>query len=528
MGQDIQGAYFEKKQYISKGIPDFKSTKDYLPKPIFEEDKNFVDCYWKAWEIAFQNIYEPTEESGFVSQYIDAAFNQRIFLWDMSFITMFSKYATPYVPGISGLDNFYAKQHLNGEICREIDRETGKDHYKWVNHENESLFSRYGIKWRGIKMPVIYKGRNKPIPNPRLTLEGMNHPILSWAEMESFQLTADTSRLRMVWEPLIHYFAALKKYLRQGNGLFVTDWAQMDNTPRNKYLMYGGTAVDISAEMALFARNLSEMAKILNKEFEERLYQKEAVEISRIINEIMWHEEDQFYYDLTLTEDYIPYKTVGGFWPLIAGVADQEKAKALVNELENENTFNRIHRVPTLSAEAPGYSPLGGYWCGSVWAPTNTMVIRGLERYGYYNLAREIANNHLKNVVTVYNKTGTIWENYAPDSVTAGQPARRDFVGWSGMAPITYFIEYTIGIKADAPNRTITWKIMSEDRVGIEDFWFADTTVDLVCEKPDRHGKRNIKVYSDKKSFQMIIDYKGNTIEKEIIPGESIEFSLAL
>ena len=35
--------------------------------------------------------------------------------------------ADPLVPGISPLDNFYARQHEDGEICREIDRTTGKD-----------------------------------------------------------------------------------------------------------------------------------------------------------------------------------------------------------------------------------------------------------------------------------------------------------------------------------------------------------------------------------------------------------------
>ncbi len=63
--------------------------------------------------------------SGFVSPFIDAAFNQNIFLWDTCFMTMFCNYAHPYVPGICSLDNFYAKQHADGEICREINRTTG-------------------------------------------------------------------------------------------------------------------------------------------------------------------------------------------------------------------------------------------------------------------------------------------------------------------------------------------------------------------------------------------------------------------
>ena len=54
-------------------------------------------------------------------------------------------------------------------------------------------------------------------------------------------------------------------------------------------------------------------------------------------------------------------------------------------------------------------------------APTNTMVIRGLEKYGYNKLAKEIALKHLDLISKIYKETGTIWENYAPDTITPGK-----------------------------------------------------------------------------------------------------------
>ena len=77
-----------------------------------------MTMYWKAWEIGFGNFHEPHPGSGYVSQFIDAAFNQNIFLWDTCFMTMFCNVAHPLVPGIGSLDNFYAKQYEDGEICR--------------------------------------------------------------------------------------------------------------------------------------------------------------------------------------------------------------------------------------------------------------------------------------------------------------------------------------------------------------------------------------------------------------------------
>jgi len=230
-----QGIFFSKKQYVHRSLPVFEATRNKLPSPVFEENPDYVKCYWKAWEVAFKNFHEPAKDSGFVSQFIDAAFNQNIFLWDTCFMTMFCNYAHPYVPGICSLDNFYIKQHEDGEICREINRTTGKDFEPWVNKENEPLFSRWGYAWaEGTrKTKVIYKARPTPTPNPKLTLDSLNHPTLAWAELESYRLTGDKDRLLLVWQPLVRYYAALKKYLRQGNGLYVTDSASMDNATRN-------------------------------------------------------------------------------------------------------------------------------------------------------------------------------------------------------------------------------------------------------------------------------------------------------
>lgn len=233
-----QGTFFMKKQYTPAPIPKFETARDKLPSPIFDEDPEYVKCYFKAWELAFRNFHEPAADSGFVSQFIDAAFNQNIFLWDTCFMTMFCNYAHPYVPGICSLDNFYAKQYEDGEICREINRTTGKDFEAWVNTKNEPLFSRWGYSWAAEtkKTKVIYKGRPIPEPNPKLTLDCLNHPILAWAELESYRLTGDKNRLQMIWEPLVQYHAALEKYLKQGKGLYITDSASMDNATRNIYL----------------------------------------------------------------------------------------------------------------------------------------------------------------------------------------------------------------------------------------------------------------------------------------------------
>ncbi|MHC4352987.1 MAG: MGH1-like glycoside hydrolase domain-containing protein, partial [Planctomycetota bacterium] len=515
-----QGRYFAVKKYVPKPLPAFAETKDRLPAPIYDKDPNYVRCYWKAWELAFRNFHEPEPQSGYVSQFIDAAFNQNIFLWDTCFLTMFCNYAHPYVPGICSLDNFYAKQHEDGEICREINRTTGKDFAPWVNREGKPLFSRWGYNWdKGQKqVDVVYRGRSVPTPAPKLTLDSLNHPIFAWAELESYRITTDEARLQLVWEPLVKYYEALEKYLMQGNGLYITDSASMDNATRNVYIEAGGTGIDISSEMVLFARNLSKMADTLGKRRLARQYRRKADELAGLINKLMWDDERKFYFDLSLDGKRAPVKSIAGFWTLLARVASESQAAALAAELENPTTFATLHRVPTLAANEPGFNPDGGYWNGAIWAPTEKIVVRGLENYGYDKLAREIAMNHLHHVVEVYKKTGTLWENYAPQSVSRGKPSRGDFVGWTGIGPIAFLIEYAIGIKADAVANVVTWDIKSPTRVGVERFWFGGKTASFVCQEPNVRGKRGIRVESDGAfHLKIVIDGKAKAVD---VPAE--------
>jgi hypothetical protein len=508
-----KGLYFAIKKYEAKPLPEWETTKNFLPKPIYDDNKLFVELYYKAWEIAFKNIYEPNNENGFVSQYIDAAFNENMFLWDGSFISMFSNYGMPYIPGIDGLDNFYAKQYPDGEICREINRSTGLDFSLWVNWENKSMFSRWrtinkeGNVETNVHEPAVYINREVPQEKPYLTLDALNHPILAWAELESYKITGNKERLKLIYLPLKKYYEALQKFLKQGNGLYMTDWASMDNSPRNIYLLKGGTGIDISCEMVFFANNLYEIAKLSGNVEDTSVFISDAKYLSEIINDKMWNPKENFYFDLTYDEKYVPVKTIAGFWALLSGVATAERAKLLEKELNNVNTFNRLHRVPTLAADQEFYSSVGGYWKGSIWAPTNTMVIRGLEKYNMNQTAYNIAMNHLNNVADVFRKTGTIWENYSADSICNGNPSKKDFVGWSGMAPILYFLEFAIGLKPDATSNTLTWNINKNKKVGCENYRFNNHTTSIVAENVGYNGS-SFKIYIDSDSdYILIVNY---------------------
>lgn len=527
-----RGQYFAKKVYQDEVLKSYEEVKDLIPKPIFEGKENWLACYDYAVKLLFTNSHKPTKESGYVSNFVDAAFNDDIFLWDTAFMTLFCNLFHPYIPGIRSQDNFYCKQFDDGEIPREMVRDTGKDMLLWVNAYDQPLYSyfhnHYGHRRLKEMTNLPYEEMYKPDmgrvieKNPYLTLDNLNHPILAFSEWQSYCFTKDAGRLKLVFEPLYQYYQAMKYHLRHANGLYVTDWASMDNNTRNAHL---GVAIDTSAEMVLFARNLLSMIEVVkdvaDKDNRVKELQTDADELAQLINEKMWNEEDGFYYDLTFEGEQVGIKTVAAFWTLIAGIADEKQAKRLTEWLNDKDTFNRVHRVPVLAANEPGYDPEGGYWRGSVWAPMNAMVILGLEHCGYHKLAKEIALNHLTVVADVFKATGTIWENYPADSISSGNADKYDFVGWSGIGPILYLIEYAIGLSAAENGPGLVWEISKENikdgTIGCENYWFAGHTATFKAYlKADRlqveietNDIFPMKVIYENKAADLTID--GNT-----------------
>lgn len=130
----VEDRYAKLNEFVSmqpdmSALPDFENERDRLPEPVWAGHGDEIDAYYKAWEIAFRNLGKPTKESGFVSPYIDAAFNGHIFMWDSCFMLMFGKYGDSVHCFQKTLDNFYCKQHKDGFICREINELDGVDRF---------------------------------------------------------------------------------------------------------------------------------------------------------------------------------------------------------------------------------------------------------------------------------------------------------------------------------------------------------------------------------------------------------------
>lgn len=440
----------------------FEEAKQILPNPIWEGHNREVEMYWKAWEIAIGNIRQPEVGSGLVSPYLDIAYNGNLFMWDACFMMMYARYGYHYFPFQNTLDNFYAKQHPDGFICREI-KADGAD-----------CFERYDPTSTG--------------PN-----------LLPWAEMQYYKQYGDLERLHKVFPALCAYAKWWQLNRTWQNGTY---WSSgygsgMDNMPRSqehysRIFSHGHMVwLDANLQQILVNESLLEMGFYTEKWQEIEEFEDEARFLKKYINENLWDEKRNFLFDQHRDGQLGETMGVAAFWALKSDVLPDERLDKLVGSLRDTALFNRKHRVPSMSASSDKYHPKGRYWQGGVWPGTTYMILGGLYENGYVDLAHEIAMNHYDHVFEVYKQTGTFWEYYSPESSTPGFMARPNFVGWTGLPPIAVFIEYTLGIKSDFSKNSVVWDINNLEEHGIERYPFGK--VGLIDMRVAKRAKKSAK-----------------------------------
>ncbi len=330
-------------------IKPFIEVRDQLPVPILPDHPDWIELYWRTWEMAWSHLRRPKRSSGLVSRYIDAAFNDNIFMWDSAFMVQFGVYGRRAFPFIESLNNFYAKQHDDGAICCEIDSLDGMD-----------IFSPFDPDGTG--------------PN-----------ILAWAEWRHYRISGDESRLPQIFWPLLAYHRWFRANRSWRNGLY---WATgfssgMDNQPRipnGRRHHQHWSWIDASIQAAIDCTVLERVANLLGEqEFVTELAEEHGL-LKSLINEQMWNEETRFYQDIDNHGHFSPVKSIGAYWILSDHtLLPDKRLEPFVRHLRDKGVFKGEHRIPTMSADSEGYEPqTGDYWRGGVWSPTNFMVLKGL------------------------------------------------------------------------------------------------------------------------------------------------------
>lgn len=469
-----------------------------LPEIVCESHPEWVGLYDRAWQIAFKNMEYPDRE-GWLPQMTCMPGAGILWQWDSCFMTLFSRYSNNTVSAMNNLDNLYRLQRDDG--------------YMSMAYRIKTEEPAYG--------------------------ERINPPLFAWVEWEYFLVTGDDTRLERVLPRLVGLYDWIKNNRRRVNELY---WFEdsgssgMDNSPRSGYLsedMDGSDVcfIDLACQQALSAICISKIARYLGRSETGSRFETEHEALKRIINDMHWCERTGFYFDVFarnekgLHNNFLNHKTVAGFWPIISEIANERQVNRLIGHLSDPDEFMTPHLVPVLSKDDPNYEASGCYWRGSVWPPTNYMIVNGLKKRNRFFLAREIALKHVNSMIeTARNENyDSIWECYSPEYMRPatredGAVVRSDFVGWSGLGPIAMLIENILGFGFDAKNNRITWVIGTKGVHGIKNLRFNNKTVSLVCHcsssvpgetkiEVETTGTINLRVLSMGKNQNLAMDF---------------------
>lgn len=192
-----------------------------------------------------------------------------------------------------------------------------------------------------------------------------------------------------------------------------------DMTPRfgRKALNY--LPVDLNSLLYKYETDFARAAEIAGDKKAQEQWQKRAANRKEVMDELMWSPSRDFYYDYDFARQRRGSVTsLAGFYPMWAGMVTDEQAADLVGSLKRfeekgglattDQQFNQ--RLP---GQIPGTGNTPTQWAyPNGWAPLHLIVIRALERYGYHDDARRIANKWLRTNLDWFNREHVFLEKY--------------------------------------------------------------------------------------------------------------------
>lgn len=465
-------------------------NKHDFPKIHFY-DQDFVDIYNKTWSWISSFWVDPEtgkQDNGGFFLYPEKSGDTQTFIIDQFESTLssfFLVYSNRNFDACKNIDFFYSKQEDTGAIRWRYDMKTGE--------------------------PVMDPS------NP----EGIGLPLFAWAEYNLYHKSANKRRIRDVMPVLQKYMSWLEANFKQENGLYAVPVtaSTMMNSPRGNAVY----PVDFNAAMAINASYMSALGDILNDKELSFQYRKMYFSIKTRINSMMWDEESGFYYDLDMTQNWLNIKTIAAYWTMLAEIPSADKADRLVAHLGNPKTFGTDHPFPTLSADSEFFSESGNGWCGSVMPAFNFMVIKGLEQYAQYELARECSIRHLYYVLETLmpnneKEHGDLYEAYLPcregKASMEGNEAfpRPHYLITAGLSTIALMIENVIGLSISLPRKTVDWIIPNLEIMGIENLSLKRNLITILSNKSNRGWE--IQMESEKLYYFTIniLDQKKKTL----------------
>lgn len=249
--------------------------------------------------------------------------------------------------------------------------------------------------------------------------------VIAWGAWSVYEKTKDKAFLEEVAGKIDAYLKwDLTNRDLNNNGLleWFVDWddtncksgeSGQDNSPRFEF-DEPLDAMDFSGFEAHDAEYLAKIYREIGNEEKANEWQAVHDRIKAQMNALLWDEETGTYYDrMAYSGKLTKVLTPSCFLPLFMGIPSKEQAERMVKLLVRPDLLWTKNALASVAKTHPMYST--DMWRGGVWLNINYMVMRGLQKYGFDDLASELKQKSLDMIEKWYKKTGTFFEFYDPE-----------------------------------------------------------------------------------------------------------------
>lgn len=218
--------------------------------------------------------------------------------------------------------------------------------------------------------------------------------------------------------------------------------SSMDNSPVHDEFEFdkdrrtlNGFDVGLNSLFVLEAEMLSNMARALGHVEQAEKLAAFAEEHRQRVRRELWDEKRKIFASRFCSGAFITSLAPTSFYPLLAGIADEEQSGHLLTALNDETLFGGAIGLPSVHRSHPTYRE-NVYWRGPVWPPLNYLVWQGLRRSGYLDQARGLAERSYRLFMEAWRDSRSVPENYDPETGWRDGQADTDwFYSWGALMP---------------------------------------------------------------------------------------------
>jgi putative isomerase len=252
-------------------------------------------------------------------------------------------------------------------------------------------------------------------------------PLIGWAAWKLYEADGDREFLNEIYEPIVRWNNWwFEKNDPDEDGLCEYQHpysSGLDDSP----LWDGGMPVkapDLNTYLCMQEEALSKIARAIGQTADAEMWMERAESLAKRMVGRMWDAGAGLFW---ARKDGVPLdvRTPFNLFPLITGRMPPDIAARLVAHLTDAQEFWPRYPVPTVALDDPRYNP-NQMWRGPTWLNVNYLLIEGLERAGYVDLAQELARRTLD----LTRQRDDIYEYYHPET-GANPPQAASIFGWS-------------------------------------------------------------------------------------------------